>query len=212
MNKRILTALTTLFCAEAQSSTQYPESSPSLDDTWKASLSELRSSYAYGKNNYSIEHLKDLVPSYITADRVPVSFKDIKKPALSKFVRADKYFDEELIYKSTYKIRDNEIIYILKNKVDEIRSRGSLSCEYKIQLWADDNEDDSYHSDLLSSKEFIAKKLTLTGGVVETFIETKGLLGLSITGNESGGMNKILINGRAVSLTVIDCNSIQGKS
>jgi len=211
MNKLILTTLTMLFCAEAQSSTRHPESSANLDDAWRVNLNKLHDSYTNELSAPLVERLKDLVPSYITADRVPASFKGIKKPALNKFVRADKYFNEDLIYKSTYKIRDNEIIYILKNRVDEIRSRGSLACEYKVQLWSDDNNDNSYHDNLLPAKEFIAKKLSLTGETVETFIESKTQLGFSIAGNESGGMSKLLINGRAVSLTVINCNNTQSK-
>ena len=155
-----------LFCAEAQSSTRYPESSANLDDAWRVNLNELYGSYTNELNSHLTERLKALVPSYITADRMPASFKDINKLAPGKFVRANKYFNEELIYKSTYKIRDNEIIYILKDKVEEVRSRSSLACEYKIQLWANDNGDKSYHYNPLPAKEFIAKKPTLTGGAV----------------------------------------------
>jgi len=156
--------------------------------------------------------MKGIKSNILAADKTPINFNDIKKPVHSKFVRADKYFNKELIYKSVYKIRDNEIIYILKDRVEVIRSKGSLSCEYKIQLWPDDNKDDKYYNNILPSKGFIIEKLTLTGGTVEAFIESEKLLGLSITGDTSGGMSKVLIDGRAASYTAIDCNNSRGKN
>ena len=212
MNKRILTVLAILFCANAQTSDQYPGLTNNYDSVWRTNMNELRSHYKYLESSPLSRYLKDIEPSHITKNITPINFNDIKKPVHSKFVRADKYFNKELIYKSIYKIRDNEIVYILKDRVEVIMSKGSLSCEYKIQLWPDDNKDDKYYNNILPSKDFIIDKLTSTGGTVEAFIESEKLLGLSITGNTSGGMSKVLIDGRAASYTAIDCNNSRGKN
>ena len=212
MNKRILTALTILFCANAQANTQHPGLANNYDHVLQADISKLRNSYTPNTDVFPVDWMKGIKPNILIADKTPINFNDIKKPVHSKFVRADKYFNKELIYKSVYKIRDDEIIYILKDRVEVIRSKGSLSCEYKIQLWPDDSKDDSYYNNILPSKDFIIDKLTLTGGTVEAFIESEKLLGLSITGDTSGGMSKVLIDGRAASYTAIDCNNSRGKN
>jgi len=218
MNKFALTVLGMLFCATAQSNTQHPGLTSNYDNVLQADISELRNSYTSKKDVFLVDWMKGIKPNFLTADKMPISFNNIKMPVFNKFIRADQHLDMELIYKSTYKIRDDEIIYILKDRADYIKSTSSLLCEYSFRVWPD-SPGNFYYESLKSSKEIIAKKISTSGFNAEPFVVQKNMLGF-FTYNDvddddddaAGGLNKVLIDGRVVSLSIATiCNNSRDK-
>jgi hypothetical protein len=144
---------------------------------------------------------------------MPISFNNIKMPVFNKFIRADQHLDMELIYKATYKIRDDEIIYVLKDRVDHIKSTSSLVCEYSFRVWPD-SPGNFYYESLKSSKEIIAKKISTSGFNAEPFVVQKNMLGFFTYDSDdaTGGLNKVLIDGRVISLSITTiCNNSRDK-
>ena len=214
MNKFALTVLSMLFCATAQSNTQHPGLTSNYDNVLQADISELPNSYTSKKDVFLVDWMKGIKPNFLTADKMPISFNNIKMPVFNKFIRADQHLDMELIYKSTYKIRDDEIIYILKDRVDHIKSTSSLLCEYSFRVWPD-SSGNFYYESLKSSKEIIAKKISTSGFNAEPFVVQKNMLGFFTYNNvddAAGGLNKVLIDGRVISLSITTiCNNSRDK-
>ena len=215
MNKFALTVLTMLFCTTAQSNTQHPGLTSNYDNVLQTDISELRNSYTPNKDVFHVGWKKGINPNFLTADKMPISFNNIKMPVFNKFIRADQHLDMELIYKSTYKIRDDEIIYILKDRVDHIKSTSSLLCEYSFRVWPD-SPGNFYYESLKSSKEIIAKKISTSGFNAEPFVVQKNMLGFftyNAADDAAGGLNKVLIDGRVISLSITTiCNNSRDKS
>ena len=217
MNKFALTVLGMLFCATAQSNTQHPGLTSNYDSVLQADINELRSSYMPNKDVFPVDWMKGVKPDFLASDKTPISFNNIKMPVFDKFIRADKHLDMELIYKTTYKIRDDEIIYILKDRVDHIKSTSRIVCEYSFRVWPD-SPGNFYYESLKSSKEIIAKKISTSGFNAEPFVVQKNMLGF-FTYNDvdddddaAGGLNKVLIDGRVVSLSIATiCNNSRDK-
>ena len=203
MNKFALTVLGMLFCATAQSNTQHPGLTSNYDNVLQADISELRNSYTSKKDVFLVDWMKGIKPNFLTADKMPISFNNIKMPVFDKFIRADKHLDMELIYKTTYKIRDDEIIYILKDRVDHIKSTSRIVCEYSFRVWPD-SPGNLYYESLKSSKENIAKKILTSGFNAKPFVVKKNMLGFFTydADDTTGGLNKVLIDGRVVSLSI----------
>ena len=111
MNKLILTALTMLFCATAQSSTQYPGLTNNYDSVLKANINDLR--YELNKSDdYEIEWFKKAT----AVDKKPISLSNINKPVLTGFVKASDYLDESVISKLHSRLIWMELFMYLKTE------------------------------------------------------------------------------------------------
>ena len=206
MNKQILTVLTMLFCATAQSSTQYPGLTNNYDSVLKANINDLR--YEFNKSDdYEIEWFKRAT----AVDKNPISLSDINKPVLTGFVKASDYLDKSVISKFALKTDLDGIIYVLKDRIGKIKNKGSLTCEYKVKL--NDYHGNSYYHNLKGLKDPYIKFMISKGYEADVFIDKYNLLGITkLKKGYDGGSIRVLIKGRIVMLSVFDCQKDKGKS
>ena len=206
MNKRILTALTMIFCANAQANTQHPGLTSNYDSVLKANIDDLR--YEINKSDdYEIEWFKRAS----AVDRESISLSDINKPVLTGFVKASDYLDDSVISKFALKTDLDGIIYVLKDRVEKIKSIGRLSCEYKVKL--NDYHGNNYYHSLKGLKDPYIEFMISKGYETEVFIDKYNLLGITklMNGYDSGSI-RVLIKGRIVVLSVFDCQKDKGKA
>jgi len=105
----------------------------------------------------------------------------------------------------------NTIFYILKDRLEKIKIRNSLGCEYKLKL-KNDYDGDQYYSSLKGLKNPYIKFMIGKGYAVNSFVDEDNLLGIikSKNGYNSGTI-RVLIKGRVIVLSLFDCYKNQGK-
>jgi len=210
-NKYFLIILTVLLCAPVQAINQYPESTHNYDSVWQANIDDLRKDFMIIDDDPYSMYLKDTGRAYSPIVKDPINFKSIKKPVLGRFVKASDYFDMDIVNKFSSKNDANTIIYILKNRLEKIKTKNSLSCEYKLKLKTD-HDGDQYYSSLKGLKDPYIKFMIGKGYIVSSFVDKDILLGFvkSKNGYNSGTI-RVLIKGRIIVLSLFDCYKDQGK-
>ena len=205
MNKLILTALTMLFCATAQSSTQYPDLTHNYESIWQADINDLRNNFTK-PDDYEIEWFK----SAAVVNKKSVSFNSIKKPVLESFVKASDYLDMNVVNKFAPKADANAIIYILKDRLEKIKNRKSLACEYRMKMSS--YEDNGYYRNLNGLKDPYIEFMIGKGYETNVFVDTHNQLGITkVRNGYDSGTIKVLIKGRIVVLSLFDCYQDKGK-
>lgn len=205
-NNNRLIIIITLFCISAQATNKYPELTYNHDSIWKANIDELRNEFIK-PDDYEIEWFKLAA----LANKKSISFKNIKKPVLEKFIKASDYFDMDAVDKFAPKDDANTIVYILKDRLEKIKIKNNLGCEYKLKLKAD-HDGDQYYSSLKGLKDPYIKFMIGKGYLVNSFVDNDNLLGIikSKNGYNSGTI-RLLIKGRIIVLSLFDCYKNQGK-
>jgi hypothetical protein len=205
MSKLILTALTMLFCTSVQSSTQYPDLTHNYESIWRANIDELRNEFT-NLDDYEIEWFK----SAASVNKKSISFKNIKKPVLENFVKASDYLDMDVVNKFAPKADANAIIYILKDRLEKIKSVNSLSCEYKMKM--SDYGGDWHYRSLNGLKDPYIEFMIGKGYETNVFVDTHNQLGITkIKNGYDSGVIRVLIKGRVVVLSLFDCYQDKGK-
>ena len=199
------------FCTPAQATDQYPESTHNYDSVWIASIDDLRKDFMFIDDDLYSMYLKDTGQVYSSTGKDPINFESIKKPVLKRFIKASDYFDINIINKFEPKANVDAIIYILKNRLEKIKFKNNLSCEYKLKLKAD-HDGDQYYSSLKGLKNPYIKFMIGKGYLVNSFVDNDNLLGIikSKNGYNSGTI-RLLIKGRIIVLSLFDCYKNQGK-
>ncbi len=207
-NKYFLIILTVLLCAPVQAINQYPESTHNV---WRANIDDLRKDFMIIDDDLYSMYLKDTGQTYSSIGKHPINFKSIKKPILGRFVKASDYFNMDIVNKFAPKDDANTIVYILKDRLEKIKIRNSLGCEYKLKLKNDYNGD-QYYSSLKGLKDLYIKFMIGKGYAVNSFVDKDNLLGIikSKNGYNSGTI-RVLIKGRILALSLFDCYKNQGK-
>lgn len=210
-NKNFLIALATLLCISAQAVDKYPELTDNLDNIWRADIEELRNHFKYVKDDpfarYEIG--KNLI--YTPKKKIPASMDSIKKPAISRFVKMTDSIDADLINEFVPKIKADTTYYILKNRVNAIRDRKSIACEYVLRI-IPYSEDNIYQNSIKKLKDFYLEYTSNNGFNVRLFLDRDNLQGFvkDKNGYDSGSI-KVIIKGRVLSLSLFDCRKDQGK-
>ena len=210
-NKYFLIILIALLCAPAQATDQYPESTHNYDSVWRTNIDDLRKDFMFIDNDLYSMYLKDTGQAYSSIGKHPINFESIKKPVLGRFVKASDYFDMDVVNKFAPKDDANTIFYILKDRLEKIKIRNSLGCEYKLKL-KNDYDGDQYYSSLKGLKNPYIKFMIGKGYAVNSFVDEDNLLGIikSKNGYNSGTI-RVLIKGRVIVLSLFDCYKNQGK-
>lgn len=201
----------TLFCISAQAIGEYPKLTYNHDSIWKANIDDLRKDFMFIDDDLHSMYLKDTGQVYSSTGKDPINFESIKKPVLKRFIKASDYFDINIINKFEPKANVDAIIYILKNRLEKIKFKNNLSCEYKLKLKAD-HDGDQYYSSLKGLKDPYIKFMIGKGYLVNSFVDNDNLLGIikSKNGYNSGTI-RLLIKGRIIVLSLFDCYKNQGK-
>lgn len=201
----------TLFCISAQAIGEYPKLTYNHDSIWKANIDDLRKDFMFIDDDLYSMYLKDTGQVYSSTGKDPINFESIKKPVLKRFIKASDYFDINIINKFEPKANVDAIIYILKNRLEKIKFKNNLSCEYKLKLKAD-HDGDQYYSSLKGLKDPYIKFMIGKGYLVNSFVDNDNLLGIikSKNGYNSGTI-RLLIKGRIIVLSLFDCYKNQGK-
>jgi hypothetical protein len=210
-NKYFLIILIALLCAPAQATDQYPESTHNYDSVWRTNIDDLRKDFMFIDDDLYSMYLKDTGQAYSSIGKHPINFESIKKPVLGRFVKASDYFDMDVVNKFAPKDDANTIFYILKDRLEKIKIRNSLGCEYKLKL-KNDYDGDQYYSSLKGLKNPYIKFMIGKGYAVNSFVDEDNLLGIikSKNGYNSGTI-RVLIKGRVIVLSLFDCYKNQGK-
>ena len=201
----------TLFCISAQAIGEYPKLTYNHDSIWKANIDDLRKDFMFIDDDLYSMYLKDTGQAYSSIGKHPINFESIKKPVLGRFVKASDYFDMDVVNKFAPKDDANTIFYILKDRLEKIKIRNSLGCEYKLKL-KNDYDGDQYYSSLKGLKNPYIKFMIGKGYAVNSFVDEDNLLGIikSKNGYNSGTI-RVLIKGRVIVLSLFDCYKNQGK-
>lgn len=210
-NNNRLIIIMTLFCISAQAIGEYPKLTYNHDSIWKANIDDLRKDFMFIDDDLHSMYLKDTGQVYSSTGKDPINFESIKKPVLKRFIKASDYFDINIINKFEPKANVDAIIYILKNRLEKIKFKNNLSCEYKLKLKAD-HDGDQYYSSLKGLKDPYIKFMIGKGYLVNSFVDNDNLLGIikSKNGYNSGTI-RLLIKGRIIVLSLFDCYKNQGK-
>ena len=209
MNKLILTTLTTLICTSVQSTTQYPELTNNYDDVWRADINELSKDFSYIDDDLYSMYLKDTGRKY-NDPKQPINFNKINIPVLDRFTKASEHFTKDVINRFGNKPSPNRIVYVLKDRLNEIKAKQSLACEYQMKL--DDRYGERYHHDLNSTKKHYVDYMIGQGYEVDTITDTdKVLLFVKTKNTYTSGSARVLVNGRILTLHLFDCQKDQGR-
>jgi hypothetical protein len=210
-NNNRLIIIMTLFCISAQAIGEYPKLTYNHDSIWKANIDDLRKDFMFIDDDLHSMYLKDTGQAYSSIGKHPINFESIKKPVLGRFVKASDYFDMDVVNKFAPKADIGAIIYILKNRLEKIKLKNSLSCEYKLKL-KNDYDGDQYYPSLKGLKNPYINFMVDKGYTVNSFVDKDNLLGVikSKNGYNSGTI-RVLIKGRIVVLSLFDCYKDQGK-
>jgi len=211
MNKLILTTLTILFCAEAQSNIQYPELTHNHDSLWRANIEELRSNFKYMDGDPFARYANGENLIYKEKNKTPISLSSINKPTLDRFVKAVDYIDSSIVNYLRPKDEVNAIYYILKDRIKDIKSKSSMLCEYNLKLTSYHNSE-YYYNSIKSFGKYYLEFTSNNGYNIKQFVDQNNLQGFikDKQGYDSGSI-KVLIKGRIVHLSLFDCHKDQGK-
>ena len=211
-NKYLLVVLTILSCTSVQSTGQYPGLTHNYDSVFQANMNELRSHYKYSKGDPFARYARGGELIYVTKEKSPIRLNNIKKPVHSRFIKADQHFSEDLIYKTTIKKETEVSIYVLKDRLAEIKSQDHMMCEYKVKLNSYNGDNDYYYNSLKSLKDPYLSFTSNNGYNIKSFIDEKILQGFikDKKGYDSGSI-RVLIKGRVLTLSVFDCPQTEGK-
>jgi len=206
MNKQILTALIMLFCATAQSNTQYLELTHNYDSVWRADIDDL------GISNTGItkKQLRGVWPHYLSPSRALIDLSNIKTPAHKRFDNAGHYFSDQLIYGKDSKSIYGLDVYIVKDQLTRIISQNFMVCEYKINL--DSYYGNKHFDNLDKIKNDYLDYASDTGANARSFIDQEYLQGyVSDKDGYNDGLMHVLIKGRVLSLLASDCTKMVSK-
>jgi len=209
--KHLLITLTIFICTSVQSSSRYPDLTNNYDSVWRANIDHLRKDFTLIDDDPFSMYLKDTNKLYNTSTEKAIDFVDINKPVPDGFVKASDHLDAAVINKFSPKSDLDVTIYILKNRLEKIKDKGSLLCEYKMKL-ADDYGDQYYYN-LKGLKDPYIKFMISKGYETDAFIDNSNMLGITKlrNGYDSGSI-RVLIKGRVLSLSVFDCQKDKGKA
>jgi hypothetical protein len=210
-NKYFLIILIALLYTPAQATDRYPESTHNYDSVWRANIDDLRKDFMFIDDDLYSMYLKDTGQAYSSIGKHPVNFESINKPVLGRFVKASDYFNMDIADKFTPKDDTDTIVYILKDRLEKIKIKNNLSCEYKLKL-KNDYDGDQYYSSLKGLKDPYIKFMIDKGYVVNSFFDKDNLLGIfKSRGGYNSGTIRVLIKGRVIVLSLFDCYKNQGK-
>jgi len=209
--KHLLTTLMVLAFVPVQSATQYPDLNHNYESIWRANINDLNKDFTYIADDPYSMYLKDTGQVYSSTGKKHIDFKNIKKPVLDRFVKASDHLDMDIVNKFTPKDDANTIVYILKDRLEKIKIKNNLYCEYKLKL-KNDYDGDQYYLSLKGMKDPYIKFMINKGYTVSSFIDKDNLLGVikSKNGYNSGTI-RVLIKGRILALSLFDCYKNQGK-
>jgi hypothetical protein len=210
MNKIILVTLTMLFCATAQSSTQYLELTRNYDSVWRANINDLSKDFTYIADDPYSMYLKDTNQLYKPVSKKPNDLDELIITPPARFAKATDYLDLDVIKKTGYvKDGDYMVFYILKSEADKAIKRNSLQCIYKVKIRSDFG-DETYHN-LDTFETFYIKYMTRVGYDISTFVKEPKLLGVTkIKNGYTSGSMFVVINNKLITLIIHDCSK-QGK-
>jgi len=211
-NKYLLAVLGIVACTSVQSAGQYPELTNNYDSVLQADLNELRSHYQYEKSDPLARYSRGEKLIYVTKETTPIRLDNINKPVHSRFVKADQYFSEELIYKTIIKKEVEVAVYVLKDRLAEIKSQNHMLCEYKAKLNSYGDDDGYYYNSLKGLKNSYLNFTSGNGYNIKSFIDEKNLQGFikDKNGYDSGSI-RVLIKGRILTLSIFDCPQVKSK-